>query len=200
MAERLAGDAHQCLTEWKSDGSWAVLTMHAQAHLMRWPSLLGASLVEGLHLSRDSRPLLEEAARALAIKAAAYIHGSDDLPDLLPVAVPVEEAVHALTAQVDLLRAITDRAGVRIIHRTPAAPLPYQPGCLTHDAYTTAWGTPPARYWLDHDTALTRTQRLNRLYAHIGITPIDATSTEASSACEKVRTPPSSTEATGDAS
>ncbi|MEE4543959.1 hypothetical protein V2S66_18520 [Streptomyces sp. V4-01] len=190
MAERLADDTHQTLTEWKNDGSWAAWLEHGGIHLARWPALLGANLVEGLHQSRDGAGLLEEAARALAIKAAAYIHGSNDRPDLLPVAVPVDEAVHALTVQSDLLRAICDRAGVRILHRTPAQPLPYRPGCLAHDAYTAAWGTPPARYWLDHTTALARSHRLTRLYAHIGITAgrtpdAAVTSGSAPAVCEK---------------
>jgi len=95
-ADRLADEAHQCLAQWKGDDAWKALLGGALAHLTRWPTMLGTPVVDRLDLSRDGRPLLEEGARALAIKAAAYILAADDLADMLPVAVPVEEAARAL--------------------------------------------------------------------------------------------------------
>lgn len=167
----LADEAHQCLALWKADESWRALQKHALLHLSRWPGLLGAAAVEQLDLSHDGAPLLEEGARALAIKTAAYVLAADDLPGMLPVAVPVEEAVHALTCQVDLLRGITDRAGVRVVQRTHTAPLAYHRGCLTYDTYCQAWGQPPTRYWLDHDTATARQEHLLRLYTATDLNP-----------------------------
>lgn len=169
--DRLADEASQCLTEWKADASWQDLRERALAHLTRWPALLGAPVIACLDLARDGGPLLEQAARAMAIKAAGHILAGTDLPAMLPVAVPVEEAVNAFTAQVDLLRGITDRTGVRLVQHTPAEVLPYRAGCLTHDAYTAAWGEPPARYWLDHDTVTARQQHLLGLYTSAGLRP-----------------------------
>lgn len=169
MADRLADDARRCLTEWRADRCWEPLQAAALAHLRRWPSMTGLPVIDRLDLDSDTEPLLEEAGRALAIKAAAYINAGDALPAMLPVAAPVEEALHALIAQVAMLRAITDRAGVRIVQHTPAAPLAYHSGCLTHDSYTAAWGEPPARYWLDHDTVTTRQYYLARLYTRVGL-------------------------------
>lgn len=170
-ADRLADEAAQCLAEWKADASWQDLRDRALTHLTRWPTLLGTPVISCLDLTRDGGPLLEQAARALAIKAAGHILAGRDLPAMLPIAVPVEEAVNAFTAQVDLLRTITDRAGVRLVQHTPTEVLPYRAGCLTHDAYTAAWGEPPARYWLDHDTVTARQEHLLGLYSSAGLTP-----------------------------
>lgn len=168
-ADRLADQAHHFQTQWKSDASWTALQNHALSHLTRWPGLLGATVVERLDLARDGAPLLEEAARALAIKAAANALADDDLPGALPVAIPVEEAVHALTAHRDLLWRITHRTGIRLIQLTHTTALAYRPGCLTYDTYCAAWGEPPARYWLDHDTA--RQYHLLRLYTATDLKP-----------------------------
>lgn len=170
-ADRLADEAAQCLAEWKADASWQGLRDLALAHLTRWPTLLGTPVIACLDLASDGGPLLDEAARALAIKAAGFILAGNDLPAMLPVAIPVEEAVNAFTAQVDLLRGVTDRAGVRLVQHTPTSALPYRPGCLTYDAYRCAWGEPPTRYWLDHDTVTARQDHLLGLYTSAGLMP-----------------------------
>lgn len=173
LIDHLAGRAHEILVEWAADEWWPVLQDAAGAHLVRFASATGLPVIAALDFASDTGPLLAEGARALAVNAAAVLHRGADLAGQLPVATPVEEATHALTAQVDLLRGITDRSGVRIVARTPVRPLEYRRGCLTHDVYDAAWGTPPARYWLAHDVVAARRRELERRYRSVGLRPGD---------------------------
>jgi hypothetical protein len=165
----LAGEARDVLMYWQRDLIWYALKNSAQSHLRRWPSLTGIMLIDQLDLDQDAAPLLESAARVLSIRAAAYALGSDDPPELLPAPVPVDEAVHALTMQIGLLRGIAERGDV-CVPSSSLSPLRYDTGCLTHQIYQAAWGEPPARLWLDRPTIIARRLHLNRLYAAIGIT------------------------------
>jgi hypothetical protein len=171
VSGRLADEATRFLVEWKRDDLWLEVRRRALVHLRHWPTLLGIQVIEQLDLTDDGAPLIEEATRALAITAAAYCVAGEDLAPMLPVPIPVQEASHALMVQVDLLRALADRSGVRLVHRTMSAPLPYRAGCLTHDAYRQAWDEPPARYWLAHETVTARQDHLLGLYSWIGAEP-----------------------------
>ena len=112
--DALAREAQVVLMQWQADPIWEALQTSATSHLRRWPSLTGIMLIDQLNLDQDAAPLLESAARVLAMKAAAYALGSDTPPELLPVPVPVDEAIQALTEQTGLMRGLTDRSGVRI--------------------------------------------------------------------------------------
>ncbi|MEC3997203.1 hypothetical protein VSR01_28355 [Actinacidiphila sp. DG2A-62] len=169
LPSQLAAEAPVILGEWTENPNWRALTAAAEAHLRTAPTLFGAMLID--RLSPDDAPaLISEAARMLALEAAAFVLAGDDLPGMLPVPAPVRDAVHALTAQVALLRAVTDRSGVRLNHRTPVRALPYTSACLTADAYTAAWGEPPRRFWLSAPVAAARRRHLTDLYGHLAIT------------------------------
>jgi hypothetical protein len=60
---------------------------------------------------------------------------------------------------------------VRLVLHTSTNVLPYRAGCLTYDAYTAAWGEPPARYWLDDATVAARQEHLRSLYTSATLTP-----------------------------
>lgn len=169
LAEELAGHAGQILPQWTADAQWAELTAAARLHLIRWTTMTGTQVIDRLDLASDAGPLLDEAARALAMSAAAVQHRGPDLAHQLAFPWPVQEAIDALLVQADLLRAVTARSGARPAARTPVHVLDYHHACLTHDVYTAAWGEPPARYWLSSTIVAARRTELLRRFASIGV-------------------------------
>lgn len=117
-----------------------------------WTCVTGTLTIARWDLTVDAEPLIEEALRALALKAAVDRLTGDECTAELPVARPVDEVLHAVLAQRTLTERIADRAGIRIIHMTDTEveAAPYETGDYTTMCYAKAWGVePPSRYWLD---------------------------------------------------
>ncbi|MCU1246610.1 MAG: hypothetical protein JWN02_2520 [Acidobacteria bacterium] len=74
-----------------------------------------------------------------------------------------------MIAQAQLLHAIAERSGVRIVHQTDQEHTDYHARAVTHTYYATAWGEPPARFWLYHQEVAARREHLAGLYNQIGM-------------------------------
>lgn len=126
-------------------------------------------VVDRWKMADDKAPLFTEAWRSMALRAAVFeITGHEDLAQL-PVAVPVDEMVHAVLLQSQLLGRIAERAELRVIHQTDREGDGYRVGDYTHQAYSLAWGEPPQRYWVPADEVERRTKVLARRGMHTGV-------------------------------
>lgn len=107
-----------------------------------WQCFTGFPVIERWSLDEDKGPLLTEALRALAIKAAVFEFTGDDRLAEVPIAVPVDEMMHAMIAQPQLLARIANRVDFAVIHQTDQETTDYEAGCFTTLAYRLAWGEP----------------------------------------------------------
>lgn len=135
-----------------------------------WATFTGYPLVSRFDLQDDAEPLLTEALRVLALKAAVYeLTGGDEAVAELPVSAPVDEMVHAVIAQYTLLVRMQRRLGVELVHMTDRERFGWTPGDYTSLCYAEAWGEPPARYWIPAEETRRRRAVLARRYASIGV-------------------------------
>lgn len=165
----VAEAALQIVTRLESHPKFAEFKAASLTYSDEWQCFTGFPVISRWSLEADTPPLFHEGLRALALKAAVWAATGDDLAAEIPIAVPVDEMTHAMIAQSQLLRAITDRTGVRIVHQTDHEDTNYGPDTITHAYYTAAWGEPPARYWLDHHEVTARREHLAGLYEQIGM-------------------------------
>ncbi|MEV0810922.1 hypothetical protein [Micromonospora sp. NPDC050200] len=130
-----------------------------------WATFTGYPAVSRWSLDRDAGPLLVEALRVLALKAAVFeLSGGDEEAAELLVPAPVDEMVHAVLAQFTLMSRMQADLGVVFPHATELEEFTYTRGCVTDAYYAAAgWGEQPLRYWLDSAEV---TRRLNQLNAH----------------------------------
>jgi len=137
----------------------------------RWATLTGSMLVATLDLANDAEPLLHEALRLLALRAAVYeLTGSTTTAATLVAAAPVDDAVRAMLAEYLLCTQMAQSADIRLVHQTSEwTPLGWQTGNYTHQCYRSAWEEPNPRYWLDAGEVTRRLQTVNRLCASIGV-------------------------------
>ncbi|MFF2522413.1 hypothetical protein [Streptomyces liangshanensis] len=166
--ETVAVRAAEILTAIQSDPEFEAFTAAALAYDEAWTCFTGFPVISNWNLDDDKRPLLLEGLRALALKAAVYEMTSDEQATEIPIAVPVDEMMHAMIAQPQLLSRIAERVGVAVIHQTDQEHHDYATGDFTHTAYTAAWGEPAERYWLDHSEAGRRLAILDERYAAAG--------------------------------
>jgi hypothetical protein len=150
---------------------WLRLCTTVGAASRRWVTLTGAALVATLDLDSDAEPLLREAARLLALRAAVHeLTSSDQAAATLAAPPPVDDAVRALLTEHTLCQHLADNAGIRLVAQTTAwTQLGWQQGNYTHHCYHAAWGEPDPRFWMDTDEARRRRTTLTRLYADIGV-------------------------------
>lgn len=136
-----------------------------------WATFTGYPLVSKWSLERDARPLLTEALRALALKAAVFeLTGGDETLAELLLPPPVDEMIHAVLAQFTVMSRMQQDLGVTFVHATELERFTYSRGCITDDYYQAAgWGEQPLRYWLDKDEVNRRLAILNKRYGQIGI-------------------------------
>ncbi|WUH90292.1 hypothetical protein OG900_09405 [Streptomyces sp. NBC_00433] len=140
-ADRLADEAGRCLAERKAEGAWQGLHDRALTYLTRLSTQqLGAPVIACLDLARDDGPLLEQAARALAIRAAGNLdavahmmlayptHGPDARVDrlvagqrLLPVFRHVEVGDAQEWPDHDFVLGRTSRSRLAALPSAPAA-------------------------------------------------------------------------------
>ncbi|MFF2654304.1 hypothetical protein [Streptomyces sp. NPDC058045] len=125
-------------------------------------------------VTRDARPLLETALKVMALKTAVYeATGGDELAAELPVPVPVDVTIHALTAQFTALSRVQERTGHPFVHSTVNERInnaPWTHGDYTHQAYRQAFGPVNERYWIPAAEAERRRRYLDGLYESIGVT------------------------------
>jgi len=150
---------------------WRQVCAIVRANPHRRVTLAGAMLVASLDPRADTEPLLREAARILALRAAVHrLTGSDTTAATLIASPPVDDAVRAVLAEHTLCRNLTEATGIRLVAQTTAwTPLGWQADNYTHHCYRSAWGEPDRRFWLDAAEVRRRLTALARLYADIGI-------------------------------
>jgi hypothetical protein len=135
-----------------------------------WATFTGYPLVCRWDLDRDAGPLLTEALRVLALKAAVFeLTGGDERAAELLVPAPVDEMVHAVLAQFTVMTRMQADLGVVFPHATELERFDYTRGCVTDEFYAAAgWGEQPSRYWLDAAEVERRLEILNARYGEAG--------------------------------
>lgn len=141
-AEDVAARARQIMAAIEADPEFDAFTAAALKYDEAWTCFTGFPVIEQWNLDTDKRPLLTEGLRALALKAAVYeLGGNDEDMTEIPVSVPVDEMMHAMIAQPQLLDRIAKRVGISVIHQTDKEHHEYAAGDYTHAAYMAAWGS-----------------------------------------------------------
>ncbi|MEW1719851.1 hypothetical protein [Streptomyces sp. NPDC093109] len=167
--EQVAERAREIVSAIQADPEYDAFTAAALKYDEAWTCFTGFPVISNWDLDTDKRPLLTEGLRALALKAAVYeLGGQDEDMTEIPVAVPVDEMMHAMIAQPQLLARIADRVGVSVIHQTDKEHHEYAAGDYTHTAYALAWGEPNDRYWVGHAEVNRRLGILDAKYEAAG--------------------------------
>ncbi len=137
----------------------------------RWATFTGLPLIARLDLDRDGEPLLREALRTLALRAAVYeISGSDDTAATLAVPAPIDDMVRVVLAEHTLCTQISRRLGIRFVRMLTAWDhFGWRPLDYTHQCYLHAGWELNERYWIDADETARRLKTLNGRYFDIGI-------------------------------
>lgn len=166
--ETVAVRAVEILRDFRGDPEFDAFAAAALAYDSAWTCFTGFPTISEWSLDDDKRPLLDEGLRALALKAAVYEATGDENLSEIPVSIPVDETMHAMIAQPQLLARIAERVGITVIHQTDQEDHAYTTGDFTHQAYVLAWGEPPTRYWLDHVEVQRRLAILEEKYLAAG--------------------------------
>ncbi|MEU7761657.1 hypothetical protein [Micromonospora aurantiaca (nom. illeg.)] len=157
-----------------------LITQHPSSERLRsssmkysscWATFTGYPAISQWSLDRDAGPLLTEAMRVLALKAAVFeLSGGDEEVAELLVPAPVDEMIHAVLAQFTLMSRMQRDLGVTFPHATELEEFTYVRGCLTDAYYAAAgWGSQPLRYWLDSAEVTRRLDQLNAHYQAAGL-------------------------------
>lgn len=138
-----------------------------------WATFTGYPVIAFWNLDRDAAPLLDEALKVLALKAAVFsLTGGNEQAAKLLVPSPIDEMVHAVLAQFTVMCDIQIDLEIRFPHATELERFDYTHGCATDDYYAAAgWGEQPGRYWLDAAEVNRRLGILNAHYRDAGIHP-----------------------------
>jgi hypothetical protein len=150
--DQVAYRAKQILAGIHGDEEYTRLVDTCRQYNSDWTCQTGTVTIDRFDLATDAEPLIEEALRALALKAAMFELTDSESAAEIGIPLPVDEVLHAVLAQRGLLDRMTDRTGVRFVHMTDLEneAAPYREGGFTTVSYMYAWGTqPPERYWLD---------------------------------------------------
>ncbi|KPI09493.1 hypothetical protein OK074_3299 [Actinobacteria bacterium OK074] len=167
--ETVAERAKEIMSAIEADPEFGAFTTAALKYDDAWTCFTGFPVISKWNLDADKRPLLAEGLRALSLKAAVYeMGGQNEGMTEIPVAVPVDEMMHAMIAQPQILARIAERVGVSVIHQTDKEHHDYAPGDYTHTAYVAAWGEPNERYWVGHTEANRRLEILGAKYEAAG--------------------------------
>ncbi|MDZ5447067.1 hypothetical protein U2F26_30845 [Micromonospora sp. 4G57] len=136
-----------------------------------WATFTGYPAISRWSLERDAEPLLIEALRVLALKAAVFeLSGGDEQAAELLVPAPVDEMIHAVLAQFTLMSRMQGDLQVVFPHATELEEFTYTRGCITDVYYAAAgWGQQPLRYWLDSSEVSRRLAFLNAHYQRAGL-------------------------------
>nr|WP_240724180.1 MULTISPECIES: hypothetical protein [unclassified Frankia] len=135
-----------------------------------WATFTGYPLIAEWDLDEDGPHLFVEGLRTMAMKAAVYELTGDERAAELLVAAPVDEMVHALTAQFTILSRIQADLRVTFVHSTDAERFDYDVDGYTDQIYRAArWGELPRRYWLGKAETARRLNILSEHYESIGV-------------------------------
>lgn len=155
------------------DAEYGRLVETCRLYNSDWTCMSGTVTINNFDLATDAEPLIEEAFRALALKAAVYEQSRyNEAAAEIGVPLPVDEVTHAVTAQVALITRMSARIGATFVHMTDLEneAAPYETGGYTTACYTSAFGVePPARYWLDAAESERRGAILKERYDSIGL-------------------------------
>jgi len=163
--------AAEILTQMRSHHLWERFTTSSMKYSPCWATYTGMPSISKFDLDTDGQPLLVEAMRALALKAAVFeLSGGDEKAAELLLPLPVDDMVHAVLAQHTVMSWIERDLRVLFPHDTDLEDFTYTRGCVTDVYYTAAgWGPQPLRYWLDSYEVNRRIAHLNGLYGRVGI-------------------------------
>ena len=169
---RVGPRAAEILAAMKAHPSFERLTGSSMKYSPCWATFTGYPTISRWDLDRDNEPLLTEALKVLAIKAAVYeITDGDERAAEILVADPVDEMIHAVLAQFTVVSKMQTDLGVQFPHATELESYTYTRGCETDDYYAAAgFGEQPLRYWLDSREVARRLEVLNGLYGSVGFT------------------------------
>ncbi|WP_261562850.1 hypothetical protein [Frankia tisae] len=135
-----------------------------------WATFTGYPLVAEWDLDADGSHLFVEALRTMAMKAAVFELTGDERAAELDVSAPVDEMVHALTAQFTILSRIQQDLTVTFIHSTDNERFVYDEDGYTDEVYRAAgWGELPRRYWIGQQETQRRLGILFEHYESIGV-------------------------------
>ncbi len=164
--------AKQILDAIHGDEEYTRLVDTCQQYNSDWTCQTGTVTINRFDLEADAEPLIEEAFRALALKAAMFEMTGSEAAAEIGIPLPVDEVVHAVLAQRGLLDRMTTRTGVSWVHMTDLEneAQPYLMGGYTEACYIAAFGTqPPERYWLDAAESEKRKKVLKARLDSIGL-------------------------------
>ncbi|MGH3871869.1 MAG: hypothetical protein ACRDSR_10215 [Pseudonocardiaceae bacterium] len=170
-AGRVGERAAQILEAMRAHPGYERLRSSSMRYSTCWATFTGYPVISQWSLERDAGPLLTEALRVLALKAAVFeLTGGDENAAELLVPAPVDEMVHAVLAQFTVMTRMQADLGVVFPHATELERFTYTRGCRTDDYYAAAgWGEQPPRYWLGSDEITRRLAILNSRYGRAGI-------------------------------
>ncbi|WP_261565302.1 hypothetical protein [Frankia gtarii] len=135
-----------------------------------WATFTGYPLIAEWDLDADGPHLFVEALRTMAMKAAVFEFTRDEKTAELDVSAPVDEMVHALTAQFTILSRIQADLSLTFIHSTDNERFAYDAGGYTDEVYRAAgWGELPRRYWIGKAETSRRLDILYEHYESIGV-------------------------------
>lgn len=164
--------ADRILSVIHADPEYARLIVGCGRYNSDWTCTTGTITIDAWNLAEDAVPLLEEALRALALKAAVFALTDDEQAAELPIAAPVDEVLHAVLAQRTLTERLADRCGFQLIHMTDTEQDTegYEPGGYTWQAYLDAFGVvPPPRYWIGAAEHARRVTVVSELLDSVGL-------------------------------
>lgn len=172
-AAAVGGRAAEILTAMKAHSGYERLCSSSMKYSTCWATFTGYPLVCLWNLDRDAMPLLDEALKVLALKAAVFeLTSGDEAAAELLVPAPVDEMIHAVLAQFTVMTRMQRDLELLFPHATELERFDYTCGCITDDYYAAAgWGPQPLRYWLDATEVNRRLAVLNSHYRDAGFGP-----------------------------
>ncbi|MFF0206493.1 hypothetical protein [Streptomyces althioticus] len=169
----VAQRALEILDAWMGDPEMGTVLDGCKKYSSDWSDDYGQFLIPNYSVERDAVSLIDDAVRVMALKSAVYELTGDEVAAELPVSVPVDVSVHALTAQFTALSRVQQRTGRLFVHSTVnehVVGTPWDVGDYTQQAYEAAFGPVDERYWIGAAEAERRRRVLDERYESIGIT------------------------------
>ncbi|KPM57663.1 hypothetical protein ACG83_03445 [Frankia sp. R43] len=135
-----------------------------------WATFTGYPIIAEWDLDADGPYLFTEALKVMAMKSAVFEQTGDERLAELDVSAPVDEMVHALTAQFTILSRMQTELDVVFVHSTDNERFQYDEDGYTDQIYAAAnWGVIPRRYWIGQEETRRRLAVLFEHYESIGV-------------------------------
>ncbi|MEJ3750595.1 hypothetical protein WEI85_45975 [Actinomycetes bacterium KLBMP 9797] len=170
-ADVVGPQAAQILERMCAHPAYERLTSSSMKYSTCWATFTGYPTISNWNLDEDAGPLLEEALKVLALKAAVFgLSGGDEEAAELLCPAPIDEMIHAVLAQFTVVSRMQTDLDVVFPHATELEQFDYTRGCVTDTYYAAAgWGEQPLRYWLDSREVNRRIALLAKRYDQVGI-------------------------------